>query len=228
MKILLIIPAYNEAGNIGRVIENLKTQFPALDYVVVNDGSLDDTGRILSEMHANTVTHPVNLGLAGAFRTGMKYALKHDYDAAIQFDGDGQHNPEYIAAMAQKIADGADIVIGSRFVTEKKDWSPRMFGSRLIGGAIFLTTGKRIKDPTSGMRLYSKRLIRALAVSADFGPEPDTLAFFLRKNYRVDEVQVTMNERVAGKSYLNFGKSVAYMARMLVSILLLQWFRKEK
>ena len=228
MKILLIIPAYNEADNIGRVIEALKTQCPTYDYVVVNDGSTDDTGRILNEANANAVTHPVNLGLAGAFRTGMKYALKHGYDAAIQFDGDGQHNPEYIAAMAQKIEEGADIVIGSRFVTEKKGWSPRMLGSRLIGGAIFLTTGKRVLDPTSGMRLYSKRLIRVLAVSADFGPEPDTLAFFLRKRYRVEEVPVTMNERTAGKSYLNFGASVAYMARMLVSILLLQWFRKEK
>lgn len=228
MKILLIVPAYNEADNIARVIAGLRSLCPAYDFVVVNDGSTDDTGRILTEQNANAVTHPVNLGLAGAFRTGMKYALKHGYDAAIQFDGDGQHNPEYIAAMAERIADGADIVIGSRFVHAKKDWSPRMFGSRLIGLAIRLTTGKRVSDPTSGMRLYNKRMIRALAVSADFGPEPDTLAFFLRKGCRVDEVPVTMNERTGGKSYLNFGTSLAYMARMLVSILLLQWFRKEK
>ncbi len=226
MKTLLIIPAYNEAENIENVITKLAENFPQYDYVIVNDGSKDETEAICKRNGFNYVSHAVNLGLAGAFRTGMKYALEYDYDAAIQFDGDGQHNPEYIADMLKEVENGNDIVIGSRFVTKKKPFSMRMLGNDLIGLAVRLTTGKKIKDTTSGMRLYNRRMIRVLAHSTDFAPEPDTVAFFVRKGARVKEIQVEMNERTAGQSYLTFTKSVSYMARMLTSILLLQWFRK--
>lgn len=228
MKILIIIPAYNEGENIERVVDNLKEKYPQYDYLIVNDGSKDNTEDICSKRDYTFVSHPVNLGLAGAFATGIKYAKVNGYDAAIQFDGDGQHEPMFIADMAKSIEDGADIVIGSRFVSEKKPNTLRMLGSNLITTAILLTTGKKIKDPTSGMRMFNKKMIDILASALDLGPEPDTVALLMRKGAKVKEVQVTMYERIAGTSYLNFSRSINYMLRMFTSILILQWFRKGK
>lgn len=226
MKTLIIIPAYNEEANIEKAVTTIKRSCPQFDYLVVNDGSRDKTADICKANGYHFVSHPVNLGLAAGVQTGMLYAYKNGYDAAIQFDGDCQHDPDYIALMAAEIEKGNNIVIGSRFVTEKKPKSLRMFGSNLIEFAIKLTTGKRVKDPTSGMRMFDKAMIKKLAFAADLGPEPDTVALLLRKGATFSEVQVVMHDREAGESYLNFAASINYMARMLVSILLLQWFRK--
>ncbi len=226
MKTLIIVPAYNEGENIERVINNLKDNFPQYDYIVINDGSRDNTEQICREKGFNFISHPVNLGLAGAVQTGMKYAYKHGYDAAVQYDGDGQHDARFIAPMLEELKAGNDVVIGSRFVTEKKPHSLRMLGSNMIQFAIRLTTGKTIKDPTSGMRMYNKKLIEKLAFALDLGPEPDTVALFIRKKFKVKEIQVEMLERIAGESYLNLSRSIKYMMRMFVSILILQWFRE--
>src|SRR5574344_2624219 len=121
MKVLIIIPAYNESGNIERVVNNLLTNYPQYDYVVINDGSSDNTAEICRNNHFNLIDLPVNLGLAGAFQTGMKYAWTKGYEAALQFDGDGQHRAEYISSMINEMeTSNADIVIGSRFVSERK------------------------------------------------------------------------------------------------------------
>ena len=125
MKCLVIIPAYNEEENIVRVVENLKNNYPMYDYVVINDGSADSTAKICRKYGYELVDLPVNLGLAGAFQTGLKYAYRKGYDYAIQFDADGQHRPEFIAPMLDKIQEGYDIVIASRFVTA----SPRSTSS---------------------------------------------------------------------------------------------------
>lgn len=226
MKVLIIIPAYNEGENIERVVTTIKERCPKYDYLVVNDGSRDNTEEICIKKGYHFVSHPVNLGLAAGVQTGMLYAYENGYDAAIQFDGDGQHDPDYIAAMADEIEKGYNIVIGSRFVTEKKPKSLRMLGSNLIKLAIKLTTGKTVKDPTSGMRMFDKNMIKKLAFAADFAPEPDTVALLVRKGASFSEIQVKMYDRVAGESYLNFANSVNYMIRMIVSILVLQWFRK--
>ncbi len=226
MKTLIIIPAYNEQDNIEKAVEKIKSACPQFDYIIVNDGSRDKTENICKNRGYHYVSHPVNLGLAAAVQTGMLYAYKNGYDAAIQFDGDCQHDPYYIEKMTDEIEKGYNIVIGSRFVEEKKPKSLRMFGSNLIELAIKLTTGKTLKDPTSGMRMFDKSMIKKLAFAPDLGPEPDTVALLLRKGATFSEVQVVMHDREAGESYLNFAASVNYMARMLVSILLLQWFRK--
>ena len=228
-RILAVIPAYNEQDNIVSTIEDLRTNAPEVDYVVINDGSRDRTLDICRERGYNYVNLPVNLGLAGAFQTGMKYAFEHGYDYAIQFDADGQHSAAYIRKMV-KVAQtkGANIVIGSRFANTKKPVSARMAGSALITAMILLTTRKRIQDPTSGMRLFDKTMIPLLANELDFGPEPDTISLLMRWGYVVEETQVEMRERTAGESYLNFTKSVLYMLRMSISILLVQWFRRKK
>lgn len=226
MKTLIIIPAYNEGENLERVVSNLERNFSKYDYLIVNDGSKDNTEVVCRKNRYNYVSHPVNLGLTGAFQTGMKYAKMHGYDCAIQFDGDGQHNAEYIEVMEDKMKEGYDIVIGSRFVSQKKPKSMRMLGNNLIQCAIKLTTGKTITDPTSGMRLFDRKMIECFAGAMDLGPEPDTIALLIRRGAKVAEVQVTMNERIAGESYLNFTRSILYMIRMFISILILQWIRK--
>lgn len=228
MKVLAVIPAYNEEDNIVSTVDDLLRNAPGVDYVVVNDGSSDLTARICRERGFRTIDLPVNLGLAGGFQTGMKFAYELGYDYALQFDADGQHSAAYVWPMIQQAqSEGSDIVIGSRFCTQKKPISARMLGSMLITGMIRLTTGQRVEDPTSGMRLFNRRMIRSFARNYDFSPEPDTIALVIRGGGKVSEMQVEMRDRVAGESYLNLTKSVAYMLRVCLSILFIQWFRKK-
>lgn len=227
--VLAIVPAYNEEGSIVATVEEIEEKVPSVDILVVNDGSRDTTAALLGKNHIPHLSLPCNLGLDGAFQAGMKYAYEHGYDFAVQVDGDGQHNPVYIAdllTVAQ--TSDADIVIGSRFATKKRPSSLRMIGSRFITSMIKLTCKKTIKDPTSGMRLYNKDLIAAYAINSELTPEPDSIAHLLRSGKTVEEVQVEMRERMAGESYLTFTKSIAYMLRVGVSILFVQWFRKKE
>ncbi len=228
MKLLVIIPAYNEAENIERVVDNLIVNYPHYDYVIVNDGSKDDTRKICARRQYNFLDLPVNVGLSGAIRAGIRYANYYDYDYAVQLDGDGQHDPAYIHLLLEEMQrGGVDIVIGSRFKTEKKPASMRMMGSRMISFAIRLTTkGKRIEDVTSGMRLFNKKMIKQFGYNIHYSPEPDTLAYLLNQGVKMEEVQVEMSERIAGVSYLNFKNSIWYMLKMMFSILIFQWVRK--
>ncbi len=228
-KPLIIIPAYNEAENIERVVREITENYPQYDYVVINDGSQDTTRKVCHDTGINVLDLPVNLGLSGAIRAGMKYANYHGYDYVIQMDGDGQHRPEYIKDMFETMQKtGADIVIGSRFKTERKPLTPRMVGSQIITYAIRLTTkGKYIGDVTSGMRLFNKKMIKMFGYRINYRPEPDTLAFLINQGVKIEEVQVKMRERVAGESYLNFGGSMRYMTHVLFNILIFQWIRKE-
>lgn len=228
-RVIAIIPAYNEQDNIESTIDDLLQNAPGVDYVIINDGSRDRTPEICEQRGYNYISLPVNLGLAGAFQTGMKYALAHDYDYAIQFDADGQHSAAYIYDMieaAQK--NNWEVVVGSRFAAVKKPFSARMAGSTLITLMILLTTRKRIQDPTSGMRLFDKRLIPLFANELDYSPEPDTISLLMKQGVRVGEVQVEMRERTAGESYLTLTKSASYMVRVSISILFVQWFRRRK
>ncbi len=227
MKVLIIIPAYNEGMNIERVVNNLVQNFPQYDYVVVNDGSKDNTAEVCRRNGYSLLDLPVNLGLSGAVQAGMRYAVRKGYDAAIQIDGDGQHRPEYIAKMIEAMQEEkADIVIGSRFVTEKKPKSLRMFGSNIISFIIRLSTGYRMSDPTSGMRLFGRRVLKAFAYDMNYGPEPDTISYLIKNGNVVKEVQVVMDERIAGESYLNLVRSMKYMIHMCFSIIFIQRFRK--
>lgn len=227
MKTLLVIPAYNEEESLRNTVESVRREAPSVDYIIVNDGSQDGTVRVCRENSYPFLDLPTNLGLAGAFQAGMKYAYRHHYDCAIQFDADGQHLPEYISALESAI-ESNDIAIGSRFVDEKKPKSMRMLGSNLIQGTIKLTTGKTIKDPTSGMRAFNARMIEHMALGLNFGPEPDTVSYLIKRaDAKVVEVPVKMAERFAGESYLNAWTSVKYMFRMTISILFMQLVRKR-
>ena len=226
-ELLIIIPAYNEEKSIERVVNHVINDYPEYDYVVVNDGSKDHTAKICRKNGYNLIDLPVNLGLAGAFQTGLKYAYRQGYEYAIQYDADGQHKAEYIEKMLTEMKKGYDIVIGSRFVDDKKPHSMRMLGSRIISTAIMLTTHKRVKDPTSGMRMFNRAMLKEFALNLNYGPEPDTISYLLREGVKLSEVQVEMDERLEGESYLNMVRSIKYMIHMTVSILVIQNFRKR-
>lgn len=228
MKTLVVIPAYNEALNIEKTVHDLEVNAPEVDYVVINDGSKDNTLEVLKKNDFNYIDGFCNLGLFGAVQTGFKLAIKENYDVVIQFDGDGQHSAKYIAPLVKEIEKGNNIVIGSRFIDEKKPFTARMIGSRLIAGAIKMMTGKTITDPTSGFRAYDRDCIIDYANEMNNPPEPDTLVYMLRKQRKIKEIQVQMSDREFGESYLNLVNTIKYMSRMLVSIFLIQPFRKVK
>ncbi len=229
MKILIVIPAYNEAENIAATVSVLQKECPEYSYVVINDGSRDHTAQVCRERGYSLIDLPVNLGLAGAFQTGLRYAYEQGFDGAIQIDGDGQHDPSYISRLLEEMRfSGSDIVIGSRFKERKKPHSLRMLGNRLLELMVRLTTRQRLTDPTSGMRLFNRRMIERFAKNMNYGPEPDTVAYLLRCGAKVTEVQVEMRERTAGVSYLNFGRSILYMLHMCFSIAFIQFFRKRE
>ncbi len=225
--LLIIIPAFNEEKNIGSVISELKEKAGDASLLVVDDGSSDGTGEILKTMGVKTVRHRVNLGLAEAVRTGMKYALRHDLKYAMQFDADGQHDAAAVERLYKQAVKGEyNIVIGSRYAEKKAPLSLRTIGGTMISLCICMVSGEKIKDPTSGMRLYDRRVMECFAASSHYSPEPDTLSYLISRGIKVTEVQVSMNERMSGRSYLDITESLRYMFRMCSSILLLQWIRR--
>jgi glycosyltransferase involved in cell wall biosynthesis len=227
IEILLIIPAYNEEQSLPKVIDEVK-RLSFCDFIVVNDGSGDGTGALCAKNAYPYIDLPVNLGLAGALQSGMRYAKQNGYSYAVQIDADGQHLAEYVMPLLEEIKSGSDIAIGSRNLCGNKGaQSIRGFGSKLISAAIRATTGQKITDPTSGMRMFNKKMINILSESVNLGPEPDTIAYLIRNGAKISEVSVKMRERLAGKSYLTSLNALAYMLRMALSILIVQFVRKK-
>lgn len=221
MKALIIIPAYNEEDNIESLVKDVCSY--NYDYLVINDHSTDTTEDILSRNNFNHLNLPINLGIAGVTRVGFKYAYDHGYDCCMCIDGDGQHKPSYVEPILKKIEEGNDYVVGSRFYTEKKPFNIRMFGSRLICLFIRIKTRKKVTDPTSGMRALGRKVIEEFNNSMNFYAEPDALCYLIKNKYKVDEVQVEMNERKGGVSYFhNPLKSIYYMLSVLLSIIFIQ------
>lgn len=232
MKKLLIIPAYNEEKNIENTIKKLLAlNNPDIDYIIINDGSTDNTLAILDNNNFNYLTLPINLGIGGAVQTGYKYALYNNYDIAIQFDGDGQHNVEYISQLIQQVEAGNDLVIGSRFLdnlTGFKSTKTRRVGIKLLSNLIKLCTGKRITDPTSGFRACNRKIIELFSMNYPYDyPEPDTIVKVIKKGFNVKEIPVIMNEREQGKSSINMLKSVYYMIKVSLSIIISSFSNKE-
>ena len=216
--ILLIIPAFNEEANIERVVDELVKNHSNLDYVIINDGSTDSTSRICHERGYNIIDHPENKGLAEAFHTGMKYAYDNGYKYCVQFDGDGQHRAEFVVPMREKMDEGYNIVIASRFINNKKPATMRMVGSNMIEAAIRKKTGTDIKDPTSGMRMYDRGLIEKFANGLNMPPEPSTLAYLIQEGSKVAEIPAIMDERIEGESYLTPAQAAKYMAKVMKDI----------
>ena len=241
MKVLLIVPAYNEEENIINTVSSIRTYQGFLekkgsnyflDYLVINDGSKDNTKKVINENSINAVHLIQNLGIGGAVQTGYKYALDNNYDIAVQFDGDGQHDIQSLDIIVQPIINGEyDFCIGSRFIesssSDFQTTSMRRMGIKIISFLIRVVTGKRIYDVTSGYRAANKKIIQLFCerYPTEY-PEPETIVHLLKKKIRVKECPVNMKERIGGKSSIHSFKSVKYMIEVGTAILV-SGFMKE-
>jgi hypothetical protein len=223
-KVLIIIPAYQEEANIKNVVDNIINNYPQYDYLVVNDGSKDNTARICKDNGYSYLDLPINLGIGGAVQAGYKYALKNDYDIAIQIDGDGQHDVSFIEGMLKCMEEeNADIVIGSRFI-EKQGFQSSMsrrMGIHFLSNLIKICTGKRIHDVTSGFRIVNRKFIDLYASNypSDY-PEPEVIVLALEYGAKIIEEPVVMRERTEGTSSINIVKSIYYMVKVTLAIII--------
>ena len=226
MKILLIIPAYNEQDNILNTCKNIEKSGQDIDYVVINDGSIDDTEKILIKNKLNHIKLINNLGIGGAVQTGYKYAYENDYDIAIQFDGDGQHDVNYVPKICEPIKNGqADMCIGTRYLdkssSEFQSTFMRRLGANIISLCIKIFTKKKITDPTSGFRAVNKKVIEEFAKNYPTEyPEPESTVSLLVNGYKVQEVPVSMNERTGGVSSIRLWKTADYMLKVVLAIII--------
>ena len=207
MKKLIIIPAYNEEESIRQTVEDIIEKAPDFDYIVINDCSKDSTKQICEKNNLNFINLPVNLGIGGAVQTGYLYAKREGYDIAVQVDGDGQHDPEFLTEMSKYIEEGkADMVIGSRFIDKEgfQSSGARRVGIKYFTMLIKLLTGKKITDPTSGLRMVNREIIEFFAEEypKDY-PEPESVVAILRRKKRVLEIPVIMRERSGGVSSIS-------------------------
>ena len=225
-KVLLIIPAYNEEENILKVCKKIKEYDKNLDYVVINDGSKDNTLKILQENDLNHVNLVHNLGIGGAVQTGYKYAYENGYDIAVQFDGDGQHDVKYIETICKPIIENqANMCIGTRYLDKSsskfQSTFMRRLGKNIISFMINICCHKKITDPTSGFRAVDKSIIKMFAKEYPTEyPEPESTVDVLKMKYKVLEKPVSMNERQGGKSSINPLKSIDYMIKVSIAILI--------
>lgn len=223
-KCLIIIPAYNEAENIAKVVDNIIHNYPQYDYVIVNDGSTDATKKVCRENRYQVLNLPINMGIGGAVQTGYRYALENGYDIAVQIDGDGQHDVSYLEEMIRYMEEGqADCVIGSRFVKKEGFQSSglRRTGIQFLSMLGFILTGVRVLDITSGYRLVNSKFIRIFALDypADY-PEPEALVIAAIHGGRIREYPVVMRQRENGTSSITFRKSVYYMVKVTLAMLI--------
>lgn len=225
MRMLAIVPAYNEARNLPTVLTALRREVPTCDVCVVDDGSSDDTAQVATRLGATVLRNPHNLGIGGAVQAGYLWARDHGYDIAIQIDGDGQHDPSFIPATAAPLIEGrAEIVIGSRFLTEggaRSTWVRRM-GIRYLTWLLRLRCGVRVTDPTSGFRAAGRRAIELFArqYPSDY-PEPEAIALAVRNGLHVQELPMRMREREHGSSSINAWRTVYYLVKVSLALLLL-------
>lgn len=222
-KVLIIIPAYNEAENIERVVDNIVENFPQYDYVVINDGSRDNTRDVCKKRGYQYLNLSINLGIGGAVQTGYKYAKDKDYDVAVQIDGDGQHDIAYLEKMLPYLESGeADIVIGSRFIDKEgfQSSAARRTGIKILSVLIWTCTGCKVKDVTSGFRAVNKEFIKIYAENypSDY-PEPEAIVSAVMHGGIIKECPVVMREREKGTSSINFVKSIYYMIKVTLAII---------
>ena len=224
MKKLAVIPAYNEAGNIEKTVKDIIENAPSFDYIVINDCSKDDTYEICKKNKFHTINLPVNMGIGGGVQTGYLYAWRNGYDIAVQFDGDGQHNALYLEKMAEVMEkEELGMVIGSRYINKEGFQSSgiRRAGIHFFTAIIKLLTGKIITDPTPGMRMVNRDIIKLFAEEypKDY-PEPESAVILLKKGKKIREIPVCMRERKEGVSSISPFNAVYYMIKVSVAILI--------
>ncbi|MBN1971014.1 MAG: glycosyltransferase family 2 protein [Candidatus Delongbacteria bacterium] len=231
MKSIVIIPAYNEKDNIIKTIEDIKLHHDGLDIIVINDGSSDETKKVLEQNKIDYIDLPINLGIGGAVQTGFKYAFENDYDIAIQFDGDGQHKASEINKLVKKLKKETDVVIGSRFLTKEENFRStfmRRKGIWIFKIVNYLLIRQVITDNTSGFRAYNKRAIEFLSkhYPCDY-PEPEAVVLLGKNGFRIMEISVEMQERGFGRSSIRNWRIPYYMFKVLLAIFMVAVRRRE-
>ena len=231
-KILIIIPAYNESKNIERVADDIILNYPQYDHLIVNDCSTDNTGEIIKRRGYNYISLPANLGIGGGVQSGYIYAAENGYDIAVQLDGDGQHDPAYVEKLiAPIIAGEADITIGSRFI-EKDGFQTsfmRRLGNRFIGLIIRMCCGIKATDTTSGFRAANAEAVRFFSRNyAQDYPEPEAIVAATLNGFTIRDVAVKMKEREGGVSSINAARSVYYMIKVSLALIIYRIGIKKK
>ncbi|SPP99640.1 Glycosyltransferase, group 2 family protein [Candidatus Sulfobium mesophilum] len=224
MKTLIIVPAYNEESSIGDVIKDIVAHSGDADILVINDGSTDATSAVAKARGIKVIDLPYNLGIGGAMQTGYLYAERNGYDIAVQFDADGQHRADQLAALVSPVAGGdADLAIGSRFLGEKAYHSrlARLLGIKILSMVISFLIGRKITDPTSGFRAVNRRVIEYYSgrYPEDY-PEPEAIVLVQRAGFRTIEVPALMKEREAGRSSITGARAFYYMIKVLLAIMI--------
>lgn len=232
MRTLVIIPDYNESENIKKVIEDIEQNCPETDYIVINDCSTDNTAELLDSLGVKHLNLPVNLGIGGCVQTGYRYAVDNNYDIVVQFDGDGQHDASFLNALIEPVAsDAADVAIGSRFIEKEgfQSTAMRRFGISFLSRLIYSLCGVDVKDVTSGMRATNRRMscIYAENYAQDY-PEPEALLTAGLSDARIAEIPVKMRARTGGESSISPIKSVYYMIKVTLALILSGLFRKKE
>jgi glycosyltransferase involved in cell wall biosynthesis len=221
-KFLVIVPAYNEEGSVGKVIEEVRHHVPQADILIVNDGSTDLTSEIARSKGAIVLDLPFNLGIGGAMQAGYQYAYEKGYDIAIQVDGDGQHDPKEIGKLLKALGEKKiDMAIGSRFIGDLgyKSSTMRRIGISIFSQVISMIVGQRITDPTSGFRASNRKAIQLFASNypQDY-PEPEVVILLHQCHLKMEEVPVGMSERYSGESSITKIRSIYYMVKVLLAI----------
>lgn len=223
-KVLVLIPCYNEQDNIVQVVERLRAACPWADYLVINDCSTDHSADLLRSHGYNFLDLPVNLGIGGGIQCGYLYSVRHGYDITIQMDGDGQHDPAYLSTVVEPVASGKlDMCIGSRFITHEGFQTSfmRRVGIHLLSGMIRVLCGRKVQDVTSGFRATSAEMTAFFArhYASDY-PEPEAVLAASLAGFRVGEAPVVMHERLGGVSSISALKSVYYMLKVSLSLII--------
>ncbi len=232
LRILAVIPSYNEAENLKSLIPELRRDAPDCDMIVINDGSTDGTDDVLHMLECPSIRLPVNSGIGVAVQTGFLYSLRQDYDITLQLDGDGQHVPAEISRLIQPVVKGeCDVAVGSRFV-ERTDYAssfPRRLGIGIMSLLIRLLTGRAIHDPTSGFRAFNRAAIRFLAENyADDYPEVESNLVLLVNGFRMKEIPVLMRVREHGVSSISSIKAFYYMIKVSLCLILVRLRGRNK
>ena len=222
MRSIAIVPAYNEAPNIGKVIDELRAFDPALDVVVISDGSVDRTAEVAAEHGAHVIRLPFNLGIGGAVQTGFRYAWESGYDLAVRCDGDGQHDPAELPKVLAPVLSGeADICVGSRFtsIDGYRSSMTRRVGIRLLALVVSAIARQRLTDTTSGFQALNRRALGLFAgdYPHDY-PEVEGMVMTIRHRLRLCEVPVTMREREHGRSSITALRSIYYMLKVFTAL----------
>jgi glycosyltransferase involved in cell wall biosynthesis len=224
-RLLVIVPALNEAGCIGDVVGEIRGELPGVDVLVVDDGSTDDTAARAAAAGAKVARLPYNLGVGGAMRVGYRYARDKGYDFACQVDADGQHDPRYVPKLLDELDGGADLVIGSRFagVGEYRVRGPRKWAMTVLSLVLSRLAGTRLTDTTSGFKMCNRRLIEFFAAwyPAEYlGDTVETLVRLARSKYRIGQIPIAMRTRMAGLPSQSAAKATLYLARAGMILLL--------